>query len=258
MKNIIKKILLGLSSFCLVSILFFSSNSFATNNVANTPREHWIIAVTQNGEPYLLEQTTGKKIGQSYKYDTTGKLVQMSLEERLSELNTNASTMQPLRTPQVERNDDIVIMSPTTYTDTRFVKKREYQTYGSVIKVTPSIGRGGTISYGNIQTITDSFTVNATVGYDFTKKMKASAGFAWQHSVSTNESFGTSFKNDKWAYAYVGFTPKLNAVSGDVYTDTCNTAGIVISTKFSGDAVGYSPIKLNNGFADGRFDLYAE
>jgi hypothetical protein len=70
--------------------------------------------------------------------------------------------------------------------------------------------------------------------------IKAGATFGWNKSSSSSTSFGMSFKVPKNKTGYITFTPKLNAVYGELVKTKVSTTGGSFPESHIGYATGYS------------------
>ncbi len=246
----------------IMSCIVLISNLVFPTFAANIPesKSAWIITKSEKGNEYLINRVTGEEIYKSYKIDSNNKLIEMSFKERLAILNNSDQNRMQLNSLRLySSKGEGVLRSPNTFTRNRYSKIGNSTTYGTAVKVTPDIAPGGTVSQANAITISNSFQFSVSGTYDITDALKSTAGFTWTNTAMTASTLTTSFTNKNTIgsniYQAVYFTPKLNVAYGSIYTDTFNTANVLLSTKYIGQAYGYSPCLLNNQFADGLVDF---
>ncbi|PJN88403.1 hypothetical protein [Bacillus sp. mrc49] len=245
-------------NFILFFIVALFSILGANQVFANGSNERFLEKTdVETGDPYLEDADTNEKIYEAFKTDADGNLVQIDLDEykQLMTSNDDIETNEELELKEnIDSKIKITPRSPLTYETFRYSgEKGKSVVNGSRRKVTPDIKGPGSITYGESVTVNNSFTGSYSASFE--SKVKSSASFSWQKSLTSLSKFSTTFPVSKGKTGYVSFTPYMNKTWGTGYKETRNTAGIVISTKSLGTQTGFSPKKTSSGKADGLYAL---
>lgn len=221
-----------------------------------------IVKSDQSSHVYLKNTETGQSLVRAIRLDQTGKPIDIDLYTYAKQLNKQVLKQKQrlFNKKNIEEKQSLhssKVKPALTFIYYDFEEVRHWSELGTPIKVTPSVVGPASLSYGNSETASQSFNINISASADVTDKIRAGAGFTWNTSASTNTSFGVTFNISSGRTGYVQFRPYQNVTYGTV-NELYYQYGDLISKKNLGDAVGTSPIKLQNGFADGVFELYQE
>lgn len=226
--------------------------------------ETWELKIDKEGNE-VLQSNKGGLIREASGFDEDGNLVAVPLSEYLDILTNQTvdsqNVMDANSTKSLENPDDKQIKenkSPNEVWKYRYKQTSISHPYGSGVKVSPSVAggsSGATISYGYNELIGAIYSGQASSNVSVRDALTIGVNFTWNHSATTNTTFGVSFKVDPGKTGYIEFKPKVTYTKGDSYRDVYNGAGVKIRTDNLGKAEGKSPKKLNNGFADGVFAL---
>lgn len=262
-----------LLSLILVAVCFCNSISMyaeETNTkedsiveAENSIQEAWILNNDDADNIYIENCRTGEKIIEAWKYDDLGRQVNIDLCDYVNELNQGQDE-------QVERAEDIYnrtnemsipvlshaspqsLVMPVEITN--YTEESNSVVNGSPIKITADVKGKATISYGNMTTVSESFTVSGTTTTEAIKnKIRLGAGFTWNKSATSNSSFGITYTVPAGKTGYITFTPKYNKTVGTYRVRFYLENRLLTDDSYS--VTAKSPISLSNGFADGTYAL---
>lgn len=233
---------------CILCIAVLVINLFSSFVFAEESERMKIVYDEQLGLEYLKDNETGEKTYKAYEVNSSGELVEISLEECkrikdniVNDISFKNNTISPIKP-----------MTPDTYEKYRYEGETVCEDIvGSTRKVTPDVKGPAKISYGVSKTINHSFSIGIS---SLISAIKSEASFTWNKSASTNKSFGTSFNVPSKEVGYVAFSPYMNKTGGEYYIDTYTGGGVLLSTEYGGYAYGYSP-KTVGDWADGLYEL---
>lgn len=227
-----------LFSVILVGIMLFSTLnlSFADSGVLPNPEDKMVLV--ENGIPGKI---THKELKELFTMDETS-------ESLMFHKNETASRYSPV-------GDDVVIPYSTTYYKYVESSGRDSIKSSDSKPVTPWINGsqdGGSISYGQ----SESFTSIFSAGLTSTKinSIVASLGVNYSRTVTSNESFGTTFSVGPNKIARVRFAPTVRDTQGKVQTWR-QLEGELNPRLISEESASGSVTKKVGKFADGLYYL---
>ena len=244
-----------------ISIIFSASclSAYATNTSEAGSSPVWTIESFPSGEEYLYNEISGEIIAKAFCFDETGNLIELDLQEYLLTKNSpsytsgssNLSGPPLFSTAAVGPNPDDFLRRDTWAYEYR--ETRTYVTSGDPIKVSADLKGPGTISH--LTSIQIGHTFGGDVSFTATIKnaVQLGASFVWNVSAATEESNTYAVDVPAGRTGYVQFTPRFDVTVGDLYY--VYTAPFVSEETYLGEVWGSSPRMLDNGFADGTYEL---
>lgn len=220
MKSLIKKITVSILSITML-ITIPSTSIFADDNYEMT------IVIDENGYEVAIDEE-----GKSYKYfDIYGNYVPASLalmEEESVYYNINKAVAR---------------VAPYSFTI-----RSTTTGYGSAKKVSASCKGPCTITYSNIITTTQTFSISlsASLQAKFISTFQAQAGLAWSKSSSTSLSYSLPVDSGKTGAVY--FKPKIRTVQATYYDGDYSPIYFTATC----------PVTLDSGVTDGLFYVVYE
>lgn len=199
-----------------------------------------------------------QKMLKAFRLDASGNQIEIDLIEYAKTLNE--TTLIPTNTQeQLIVNDQLnnanhfqrtyVFIPFHTYS---YTETRNYRTTGSPIKCTADMVGPCDITYGESETVSESFSASITLSGE-KSAIQAGASFGWEHSVQTTSSFSVAYNVPAGKIGYIQFKPYYNVSVGNL-TDTFWTSQYTNTKSVRGE-YGMSPVRLANGYADGVFEL---
>ncbi len=243
-----KKIL----SFFLVTAIVASltTNIFAISKT-QTPTGPWVVTYDSNQKVFLKNTKTGEELIQAIRMDSNGNTIDINLEEYVNQLNHQIHTSSQQKS--IIENS---IITPMSYMLYKYVETSTYVGLGSPKKVTPDIIGPATISYGSSATISEAFGATISATFQVKEAIKVGASITpWNKTVSSAAQFGATFPVDSGRTAYVQFVPYLDVSVGNLKGIFMTDFGDIEQIVDYGSSWGATPQKLDNGWADGAYQL---
>ncbi len=201
-----------LASILSMTMVFSIGISTTANAVENPNTDLWVIKTDSDGNTFLENTKTHEEMLKAFRLDASGNQIEIDLIEYAKTLNE--TTLIPTNTQeQLIVNDQLnnannfqrtyVFIPFHTYS---YTETRNYRTTGSPIKCTADMVGPCDITYGESETVSESFSVSITLSGE-KSAIQAGASFGWEHSVQTMSSFSVAYNVPAGKIGYIQFKP---------------------------------------------------
>lgn len=237
-------VLIAVLALMLVLLMLYPADSLCDISTAeiNNNNGRWTKVRPVNGDEYLYNSATGKKIAAVYSYDSTGSLRLLTLDEGM-EIKNSLPLVVGLDSNGASRSGICLGRSGYDYYENYI-----YQALGSPIKITPDFSGPCEIHDVELPDLSGGFGGDITITCRMAQAIKKESGFPWTFSLTGQTGVKCQFQVPAEETGYIQFLPYYNVTMGKLYK----------ADELLGYAMGLCPICTPDGHPAGIIELVLE